>query len=34
MKSLHGRSMNREIQKLKEKTVELEKRNVSGSQTE
>jgi hypothetical protein len=26
--------MNREIQKLKEKTVELEKRNVSGSQTE
>ena len=33
-KSLHGRSMNREIQKLKEKTVELEKRNVSGSQTE
>jgi hypothetical protein len=26
--------MNREIKKLKEKTVELEKRNVSGSQTE
>jgi len=33
-KSLHGRSMRREIQKLKEKTVELEKRNVSGSQAE
>jgi hypothetical protein len=26
--------MNREIQKLKEETVELEKRNVSGSQAE
>jgi hypothetical protein len=26
--------MSREIQKLKEKTVELEKRNVSGSQAE
>ena len=33
-KSLHGRSMNREIQKLKEKTLELEKRHVSGSKTE
>ena len=33
-KSFHGRSMNREIQKLKEKTVELEKRNVSGFQAE
>jgi uncharacterized integral membrane protein len=33
-KSLPGRSMNREIQKLKEETVELEKRNVSGSQAE
>jgi hypothetical protein len=33
-KSLHGRSMNREIQKLKEKILELGKRHVGGSQIE
>jgi len=33
-KSLHVRSMNREIHKLKEKILELEKRHVGGSQIE
>ena len=33
-KSLRGRSTNREIQKLKEKILELEKRDVGGSQAE
>ena len=33
-KSLHGRSMNREIHKLKEKILELEKRHVGGSQAD
>jgi uncharacterized integral membrane protein len=33
-KSLHARSMNREIHKLKEKVLELEKRHVGGSQIE
>ena len=33
-KSLHVRSMNREIHKLKEKVLELEKRHVDGSQIE
>jgi uncharacterized integral membrane protein len=33
-KSLHIRSMNREIHTLKEKILELEKRNSGGSQTE
>ena len=33
-KSLHGRSMNREIHKLKEKIVELEKRQAGGTQIE
>ena len=33
-KSLHVRSMNREIHKLKEKILELEKRHVDGSQIE
>jgi len=33
-KSFHERSMNREIHKLKEKILELEKRHVGGSQTE
>jgi uncharacterized integral membrane protein len=33
-KFLQGRSMNRETQKLKEKTLELEKRDVGGSQTD
>jgi len=31
-KSLHGRSMNKEIQKLKEKILESGKRHVGGSQ--
>jgi hypothetical protein len=31
-KSLHGRSMNKEIQKLKEKILESEKRHVGPSQ--
>jgi uncharacterized integral membrane protein len=31
-KSLHGRSMNKEIQKLKEKVLESEKRHVGPSQ--
>jgi uncharacterized integral membrane protein len=30
-KSLHGRSMNREIHKLKEKILDLEKRDVTES---
>jgi uncharacterized integral membrane protein len=33
-KSLHVRSMNREIHKLKEKILELEKRHNGGSQIE
>jgi uncharacterized integral membrane protein len=33
-KSLHARSMNREIHKLKEKVLELEKRHVGASQIE
>ncbi len=33
-KSLRGRSTNREIQKLKGNILELEKRDVSGSQAE
>jgi hypothetical protein len=33
-KSLHGRSTNREIEKLKEKILELEKRDVGGSEIE
>ena len=33
-KSLHVRSLNREIHKLKEKILELEKRHVGGSQIE
>jgi uncharacterized integral membrane protein len=33
-KSLRGRSTNKEIQKLKENILELEKRDVSGSQAE
>ena len=33
-KSLNKRSMNREIQKLKEKILELGKKHVDGSQTE
>jgi uncharacterized integral membrane protein len=33
-KSLHVRSMNREIHKLKEKILDLEKRHVGGSQIE
>jgi len=33
-KFLQGRSMNRETQKLKEKILELEKRDVGGSQTD
>ena len=32
-KSLHGRSMNKEIQKLKENILELGKRHVGESQT-
>ena len=31
-KALHGRSMNREIHKLKEKILELEERHAGGSQ--
>jgi uncharacterized integral membrane protein len=34
MKALHARSMNKEIRKLKEKILELEKRDVGGSQIE
>jgi len=33
-KSLHGRSMNREIHKLEEKILELEKRDVGGPEVE
>jgi uncharacterized integral membrane protein len=33
-KSLHGRSMNREIHKLKQKILELDKRHGGGSQIE
>jgi len=33
-KSFRGRSSNREIQKLKEKVLELEKRDVGGSEKE
>jgi uncharacterized integral membrane protein len=33
-KSFHERSMNREINKLKTKILELEKQHVGGSQTE
>ena len=33
-KTLHVRSMNREIHKLEEKILELEKRDVGGSQME
>jgi uncharacterized integral membrane protein len=33
-KALHGRSMNKEVQKLKERILELEKRQVGGSQIE
>jgi uncharacterized integral membrane protein len=33
-KSLHVKSMNREIHTLKEKILELEKRHAGGSQTE
>ncbi len=33
-KSLHVRSMNKEIHKLKERLLELENRDVSGSQIE
>jgi uncharacterized integral membrane protein len=33
-KSLHGKSMNREIHKLKEQILELEKRHDGGSQIE
>jgi hypothetical protein len=33
-KFLHARSMNREIHKLKEKILELEKSHVGGSQIE
>jgi uncharacterized integral membrane protein len=33
-KSLHGRSMNKEIHKLKEKILELKKRHFGGSQVE
>ena len=33
-KSLHARSMNREIHKLKEKILELEKTDAGGSQIE
>ncbi len=33
-KSLHVRSMRREIHKLKEKILELEKRHIDGSQIE
>jgi uncharacterized integral membrane protein len=33
-KSLHGKSMNREIHKLKERILELEKRHDGGSQIE
>ena len=33
-KSLHGRSMNREIHKLKQKILELEKTDAGGSQIE
>ena len=34
MKALHARSMNREIHKLKEKILELDKRHVGGSHIE
>jgi uncharacterized integral membrane protein len=33
-KALHGRSMNKEVQKLKERILELEKKQVGGSQIE
>ena len=33
-KSLHGRSMNREIHKLEQKILELENRDAGGSQIE
>jgi uncharacterized integral membrane protein len=33
-KSLHARSMNREVHKLNEKIQELEKRHIGGSQIE
>jgi uncharacterized integral membrane protein len=33
-KSLHGRSMNKEIHKLKEKILELENRDAGGSEKE
>jgi len=33
-KFFHARTMNREINKLKEKILELEKRHLGGSQTE